>query len=64
MPDNTRPPRHLIDPDPRPTLGIRAVMDAVEEVARAKKLVDFRVAYKRNSQGEHVVALIFPPQPP
>jgi hypothetical protein len=64
MPDNTRPPRHLVDPDPRPTLGVRAVMAAVEEVARAKKLVAFRVAYKRNAQGEHVVALIFPPQPP
>jgi hypothetical protein len=39
-------------------------MDALEVVARSKKLVDFRVAYKRNAQGEHVVALIFPPQPP
>jgi hypothetical protein len=64
MPDNTRPPRHLVDPDPRPTLGVRALMAAVEEVARAKGLREFRVGYKRNDRDEHVVALIFPPQPP
>jgi hypothetical protein len=63
MPDNTRPPRHLVDPDPRPTLGVRAVMNAIEELAQARSLQGARVAYKRNSQGEHVVALIFPPQP-
>jgi hypothetical protein len=62
MPDNTRPPRHLVDTDPRPTLGVRAVMSAVEDLARARHLAGFRVAYKPNAQGEHVVALIFPPQ--
>jgi hypothetical protein len=64
MPDNTRPPRHLIHPDPRPTLGVRAVMNAIEELAQARRLVDFRVTYKTNALGEHVVALIFPAQPP
>jgi hypothetical protein len=39
-------------------------MHAVEELARSRHVVDFRVAYKRNAKGEHVVALIFPPQPP
>ena len=63
MPDNTRPPRHLVDPDPRPTLGVRAVMNAIEELAQVRGLQGSRVAYKRNSQGEHVVALIFPAQP-
>ena len=60
MPDNTRPPRNVIVPDPRPTLGVRAVMIAVEEVARAKALRGARVAYKRNAHNEHVIALIFP----
>jgi hypothetical protein len=64
MPDNTRPPRNLIDPDRRPTLGVRAVMTAVEELARARGLEGFRVLYKRNSAEQHVVALIFPPQGP
>lgn len=48
----------------QPTLGARAVMNEIEQVARAKHLVGFRVAYKTNDRGEHVVALIFPPQPP
>jgi hypothetical protein len=61
MPDNTRPPRHFLDD--RPTLGARAIMSDIEELAKARKLVDARVAYKKNAKGEHVVALIFPPQP-
>ena len=32
-------------------------------LARAKHLVGHRIAYKMNDKGEHVVALIFPPQP-
>jgi hypothetical protein len=59
MPDNVRPPRQLVDQNQRPALGDRALMGAVEELARAKGLVDFRVAYKRNAKGEDVVALIY-----
>jgi hypothetical protein len=58
MPDNTRPPRHLPDDDP-PNLGTRALMNAIDELAKDKGLVGARVAYKRNARGEHVVALIF-----
>jgi hypothetical protein len=61
--DNTRPPRNLVDPDRRPTLGVKAVMSAVEELAKARGIVGFRVAYKRNPAEEHVVALIFPSHP-
>jgi hypothetical protein len=64
VPDNTRPPRHLVDPDPRPTLGVRALMSAIEDVVRARNVASARIAYKRNAQGEHVVAIIFPAQPP
>ena len=42
-----------------PTLGARALMRAIEELAAARRLVDFRVAYKQNAKGEHVVALIY-----
>jgi len=34
-------------------------MRAIEELAAARRLVDFRVAYKQNAKGEHVVALIY-----
>ena len=64
VPDNTRPPRHLVDPDSRPPLGVRALMSAVEDFVRGRKLVGARIAYKRNARGEHVVAIIFPAQPP
>jgi hypothetical protein len=64
VPDNTRPPRHLVDPDPRPTLGMRALMNSVEELARTAGLEQFRVAYKRNVRGDHVIALIVPEQRP
>jgi hypothetical protein len=57
MPDNTRPPRNLHQDTPN--LGIRALMNAIDELAKAKGLVGWRVAYKRNAKGEHVVALIF-----
>lgn len=62
VPDNTRPPRHLVDPDSRPPLGVRALMSAVEDLARGRNVVGARIAYKRNAQGEHVVAIIFPAQ--
>ena len=64
MPDNTRPPRHLVDPDPRPPLGVRALVSAVEDLVRGRNVVGARIAYKRNARGEHVVAIIFPAQPP
>jgi hypothetical protein len=64
VPDNTRPARHLIDPDLRPPLGVRALMSAVEDLVRGRNLLGARIAYKRNARGEHVVAIIFPAQPP
>jgi hypothetical protein len=47
-----------------PTLGARALMNAVEELCRSRGLVGFRVLYKKNATGQHVVAIVFPPQPP
>jgi hypothetical protein len=64
VPDNTRPPRNASSPSPQPTLLARTLMEAVAELARAKHITDYRVAYKTNAHNEHVVALIFPPQPP
>ena len=58
MPENTRPPRWLYDPDTRPTLGARAfVMRAVEDLAAAWPLPRARVTYRRNEEGEHAVFL-------
>jgi hypothetical protein len=57
MPDNTRPPRGL--QDNLPNLGTRALMNAIDELAKQRGLVAARVAYKLNARGEHVVALIF-----
>jgi hypothetical protein len=62
MPDNTRPPRSLVDADRRPTLGVKATMAAVQALAVARGIVGYRVEYKRNAKEEHVVALIFPSQ--
>jgi hypothetical protein len=59
MTDNARPPRHPRDDDQTPNLGTKAVMAAIEQLAKDKGLVGARVAYKRNAKGEHVVALIF-----
>jgi hypothetical protein len=58
MPDNTRPPRNLRIDD-QPNLGTRALMQAIDDLAKAHHLTAARVAYKRNTKGEHVVALIF-----
>jgi len=57
VPDNTKPPRYLFEPPP---LGARAIMTAVEEIARMQGLERPRVAYKKNDHDEHVIALIFP----
>jgi hypothetical protein len=57
--------RPLRDPlSSGPTLGARALMNAVQELLATRRLVDARVVYKMNAKGEHVVAIIFPPQPP
>ena len=51
----------LEDPSP---LGAQAFMQTIEGLARSRELAGFRVAYKMNAAGEHVVALIYPPQAP
>jgi hypothetical protein len=58
MPDNTRPPRSPHH-DQQPNLGTRALMNAIEELAKARGIAGARVAYKVNAKGEHLVALIF-----
>jgi hypothetical protein len=49
----------LRDPDPRPPLGVRPILEEFETIARVRGLRDARVGYKVNARGEHVVALIF-----
>jgi hypothetical protein len=47
-----------------PTLGATVLMNAIQELVATRRLVDARVVYKMSARGEHVVAIIFPPQPP
>jgi len=42
-----------------PNLGTRALMNAIDEIAKGRGLVGARVPYKVNAAGEHVMALIF-----
>ena len=46
-----------------PTLGARQLMRVLEELAASERLVDYRVAYKKNAKDEHVVALIYRSHP-
>lgn len=38
-------------------------MDEVNLIGRERRLNGYRVGYKQNAKGEHVVALIWSPQP-
>lgn len=60
---------HRLRPDHRPdsrgpTLLAQALMSEIRELKIVRGLVAGRVAYKRNTKGEHVVAVVFPSQPP
>jgi hypothetical protein len=49
----------------QPTLLARVFMQEIEQLAQRHHLRGYyRVAYKRNEAGHHVVALIFEAQPP
>jgi hypothetical protein len=48
--------------DDRPPLGVKPFMEVVEALAKSRGMTSARVAYKTNSKGEHVVAIIWPPQ--
>jgi hypothetical protein len=62
MPDNTRPPRH-IPQDDKPTLLATVIMHAIRDIPQVQGLKGAQVRYKLNAKGEHVIALVFPPQP-
>ena len=46
----------------RPPLGVKALMEVVEALVKSRGMTKARVAYKTNANGEHVVAIIWPPQ--
>ncbi len=50
--------------DDRPPLGAKAFMEVVAALAASRGMKDYRVAYKQNAKGEHVVAVIWPPVAP
>ena len=50
--------------DREPPTGLAwTLMLALQEIAKHRNLRGAQVDYRRNEKGEHVVALIFPPQP-
>lgn len=52
-------------PDDRgPTLLAQAIMSDLRDLKIVRDLVNGRILYKRNAKGQHVLAIVFPPQPP
>ena len=45
-----------------PTLGAQRLMREIMELPYLRRLANARVVYKKNAKGEHVVAVVFPPQ--
>jgi hypothetical protein len=41
---------------------VKALMEVVEALVKSRGMAKARVAYKSNAKGEHVVAIIWPPQ--
>ena len=48
--------------DDRPPLGVKALIEVVEALVKSRGMTKAKVAYKTNSKGEHVVAIIWAPQ--
>jgi hypothetical protein len=46
----------------RTPLGAKAFMEVIDALAASRGMKGYRVAYKQNANGEHVVAVIWPPQ--
>ncbi len=46
------------------TLLVKMLMAALDRLVRDKQVRGARIVYKQNARGEHVVAIVFPPQPP
>ena len=44
----------------RQALLAKSIMDEVDLIGRDRRLSGYRVAYKQNVNGEHVVAIIWP----
>jgi hypothetical protein len=47
----------------RPPLGAKVLMELVGELAASRGMKNYRVGHKQNAKGEHVVALIWSPEP-
>lgn len=45
----------------RTPLGAKAFMEVIDGLAASRGMKGYRVAYKQNAKGEHVVAVIWPP---
>ena len=45
--------------DDRPPLGVKALLEVIDGLAKSRGMKGYRVAYKQNAKGEHVVAVVF-----
>jgi hypothetical protein len=41
---------------------VKAFMEVIDALVRSRGMTTAKVAYKSNAKGEHVVAIIWPPQ--
>ena len=48
--------------DDRPPLGVKALMEVIDALVKSRGMTTAKVAYKTNSKGERVVAIIWSPQ--
>jgi hypothetical protein len=48
-------------PEDRPVSGVRLVTDVVDALMQRGGPPGYRVVYRTNPKGEHVVAVIWPP---
>jgi hypothetical protein len=57
-------PRSADDPaaEDQSPIGMKVMIDVMETVARKRALPGYRVVYRVNPKGEHVVAVIWPPE--
>jgi hypothetical protein len=57
-------PRSADDPatEDQSSIGMKVMIDVMETVAQKRALLGYRVVYRVNPKGEHVVAVIWPPE--
>lgn len=61
MENESADPRPVEDPSPT---GVNVMIEVIEAIAKKRIPAGYRVVYRTNPKGEHVVAVIWPPPTP